>query len=147
MSEQEQAKLVRYCPECGRIGEVTEGFRDCCPDGSHHCYVPEAIAKQAHAGFQACIYPQPREANILRSHGDWCDAQDRANWYGRTAGDMARHHAEIVEALAVSAAPSAPPQDQEAELFERQASKKTGGRRGGPVFEKTCAAIAEVRHD
>lgn len=48
---------------------------------------------------------------------------------------------------AASAAPSAPPQDQEAELFERQASKKTGGRRGGPVFEKACAAIAEVRHD
>ncbi len=98
------AGAVRYCPECGHIGDPEAGHRDCCPDGARRCYVPEAVAKQARRCLLAAINPHPREAEILRSHGDWCDAQARSDWNGRTAGDMARHHAEIVEALAPTAA-------------------------------------------
>ena len=43
--------LVRYCPECGHIGEVPEGSLNCCPDGSNARYVTKRIASQACAGF------------------------------------------------------------------------------------------------
>lgn len=46
---------VRYCPECGRIGEVGPGYRDCCPDGNHARQVPRVIAEQARQGFLASI--------------------------------------------------------------------------------------------
>lgn len=35
--------MVRYCPDCGSIGEVPAGARDCCPDGSHAIYVPAIV--------------------------------------------------------------------------------------------------------
>lgn len=46
---------VRYCRECGSIGEVPEGKRDCCPDGNHAVYLHPDIAEQARAGFLATI--------------------------------------------------------------------------------------------
>ncbi len=45
----------------------------------------------------------------------------------------------VVEALELTLATAA--------HFERQASKGTGGRRGGPVFEKARAALAPFRKD
>lgn len=47
-----QRKLVRYCYECGHIGEVSKGKRDCCPDGSHAVMVPKDVAEQARIGFK-----------------------------------------------------------------------------------------------
>lgn len=47
--------LVRYCHECGHIGEVAAGKLDCCPDGSHAELVPLEVARQAQAGFLAGI--------------------------------------------------------------------------------------------
>ena len=42
---------VRYCYECGHIGEVDyTKHRDCCPDGSHARYVHPKIAEQAQCG-------------------------------------------------------------------------------------------------
>jgi hypothetical protein len=46
-----ELKLVRYCPECGSVGEVGHGFINCCPDGNRAVCVPEIVAKQAAAGF------------------------------------------------------------------------------------------------
>lgn len=38
--DQERVKdAVRYCYECGSIGEIGGGFIDCCPDGNHAQYV------------------------------------------------------------------------------------------------------------
>lgn len=53
MSEKKNAPdgYVRYCYECGHIGEVSPNCRDCCPDGTHARYVPREIAEQAEIGF------------------------------------------------------------------------------------------------
>lgn len=48
---------VRYCPECGTIGESPEGKhccpegKQCCPDFTHAALVPLAVAWQARKGF------------------------------------------------------------------------------------------------
>jgi hypothetical protein len=44
---------VRYCFECGHVGEVPKTARDCCPDGSHAVYVPHEVAEQAQIGLKA----------------------------------------------------------------------------------------------
>lgn len=46
---------VRYCRECGRIGDVPDGYRDCCPDGNHAVYVHPGIAEQAQCGFRTML--------------------------------------------------------------------------------------------
>lgn len=43
--------LIRYCHECGTVGEVPAGKKDCCPDGSHAAMVPIEVAVQAYAGL------------------------------------------------------------------------------------------------
>lgn len=50
-----QMELVRFCPECGSVGDVGPGYRDCCPDGNHAVRVPRVIAEQAQRGFQSTI--------------------------------------------------------------------------------------------
>lgn len=47
--------LVRYCPECDHIGEVPNGARDCCPDGSHAYRVPVEFARAASLTFQHAL--------------------------------------------------------------------------------------------
>jgi hypothetical protein len=47
------AEFVRYCPSCGCVGEVSQEVVACCPEHHSARYVPEAIAKQARAGFVA----------------------------------------------------------------------------------------------
>lgn len=47
--------LIRYCFECGHIGEVPPGARDCCPDGNHAVMVPQELAEQAQLGFNQRI--------------------------------------------------------------------------------------------
>lgn len=47
---------VRYCYECGHIGEVDyTKHRDCCPDGNHARYVHPKIAEQAQCGTGAYV--------------------------------------------------------------------------------------------
>lgn len=48
-------KLVRYCFECGSVGEVPKTALACCPDYSHSFYVPAELAEQARAGFKLMI--------------------------------------------------------------------------------------------
>ena len=44
--------LIRYCPECGNIGEVDrEQHYNCCPDGNAAAYIHRKIAEQAKRGF------------------------------------------------------------------------------------------------
>lgn len=41
---------VRYCPECGRVGDVLPPARDCCPDSQLAAMVHPVIARQARIG-------------------------------------------------------------------------------------------------
>lgn len=50
-------ELVRYCPECSRIGDVDyTKHRDCCPDGIRATQIPRMIAEQAKRGFMPAAY-------------------------------------------------------------------------------------------
>lgn len=54
-ASQTSAELVRYCPSCASIGEVKEGCRDCCPDGSDAKYVSTKFANQCRETFLKAI--------------------------------------------------------------------------------------------
>ena len=56
--------LIRYCSECGTIGKVSEGKRDCCLTPTP-CHVPYNVAIQAHAGFHAAL-ALSRAVNMVR---------------------------------------------------------------------------------
>ena len=44
--------MTRYCPDCGHLGSVAAGARDCCPDGAHARVIPKALAEKCHAIFK-----------------------------------------------------------------------------------------------
>lgn len=46
--------LIRYCSECGRIGNVPEGEPSCCPKPKA-ARVSHDIAAQAHSGYHAVL--------------------------------------------------------------------------------------------
>lgn len=48
-------ELVRYCFECGCVGEVPKTAISCCPDNNRAFYVPAELAEQARAGFKLAI--------------------------------------------------------------------------------------------
>lgn len=52
-----QEVMVRFCPECGSLGDVPAGARDCCPDGSHARVVPKKFAEICKATFKMAITP------------------------------------------------------------------------------------------
>lgn len=48
------SELIRYCSECGHIGEISKGKQNCCPTALP-AYIPHDVAVQAHAGFKAAL--------------------------------------------------------------------------------------------
>ena len=55
-------KKIRYCSECGTIGNIPKGNRNCCPDPKPS-RIPISVAVQAHTGIKAslALYLAPRE--------------------------------------------------------------------------------------
>lgn len=49
---------VRFCPECGHMGEVSEGFHDCCPEGSSARVVPKKFAETCQKTFKDLVNRQ-----------------------------------------------------------------------------------------
>lgn len=47
--------LIRFCPECGHLGDIDSGFKDCCPDGSHARRVPTKFAELCSKLFQDAL--------------------------------------------------------------------------------------------
>jgi|GEM_PF-2949113 len=47
--------MVRFCPQCGLIGEPGEQYRDCCPDGSHARVVPKKFAEDCQQLFRFVV--------------------------------------------------------------------------------------------
>lgn len=52
---QNAAYGVRYCPACGRVGDVVPPARDCCPDGQLAAMVHPEIARQARIGLLSTL--------------------------------------------------------------------------------------------
>lgn len=53
--------LVRYCFECGGVGEVPKVAQPCCQDHRRAFYIPAELAEQARAGFKLTL-ARPAEA-------------------------------------------------------------------------------------
>ncbi|ENC6657641.1 hypothetical protein ABKY47_002090 [Aeromonas hydrophila] len=60
--------LVRYCIECGSVGEVPKLALPCCQDNNKAFYVPAELAEQARTGFKLTL---PRPADTV-----WSDAEE-----------------------------------------------------------------------
>ncbi|UUC95448.1 hypothetical protein [Comamonas sp. C11] len=116
-----QRAMVRYCPECGHVGEVGAGHRDCCPDGSQAFMVPEKHAKGLRAGFLAQIaqaapaavaVPEMPKTDDRRPYNDaepdgYLESDN--DWIGRNLAAVhwfIENHAAIRAALAATPAPS-----------------------------------------
>ncbi len=47
--------LVRYCPGCGSVGPVGDGYRDCCPDGGEARTIPAPLAEKCRDTFKIAV--------------------------------------------------------------------------------------------
>lgn len=47
--------VIRFCPECGCLGEVPAGYEACCPDSSHARVVPQRFAELCAETFKLCV--------------------------------------------------------------------------------------------
>lgn len=73
---------IRYCPECGHIGEVipVSGVRDCCPDGDRAQYVPQSVAQYEQIKLRGRVREQATRSHSSMSQDDillwpdetWC---------------------------------------------------------------------------
>lgn len=62
--------VVRYCPECGHVGDVSKEHRNCCPDGSSAFMVPEKYAQELRAGFKALLAAAVTQAALAAHKGE-----------------------------------------------------------------------------
>lgn len=56
-------EVVRFCPECGYLGEVAAGCIDCCPDGGAAAYMPLKTAEACRKLFYDSL-PRARDAAV-----------------------------------------------------------------------------------
>ncbi|WP_205710467.1 hypothetical protein [Burkholderia cepacia] len=62
-------EMIRFCPECGHLGEIPAGYEACCPDWSHARVVPKCFADQCAETFRLCV-SQPYATTSARSLED-----------------------------------------------------------------------------
>ncbi|KVE37351.1 DUF551 domain-containing protein [Burkholderia sp. TSV86] len=56
-------ETIRFCPECGRLGDIPAGFEACCPDWSQARVVPKRFAELCAETFRLCVsQPFPQSA-------------------------------------------------------------------------------------
>lgn len=54
-------EMIRFCPECGRLGDIPAGYEACCPDWSHARIVPKRFAELCAETFRLCVsQPYPK---------------------------------------------------------------------------------------
>lgn len=61
---EETEEMVRFCPECGHIGEVSANFHDCCPEGSSARVVPKQFAEICQRTFKDLL----KRSNLNRNN-------------------------------------------------------------------------------
>ncbi|KVT80624.1 hypothetical protein WK59_21570 [Burkholderia ubonensis] len=56
-------EMIRFCPECGRLGDIPAGYEACCPDSSSARIVPKRFAELCAETFRLCVsQPYPLSA-------------------------------------------------------------------------------------
>ncbi|WP_258180565.1 hypothetical protein [Burkholderia multivorans] len=56
-------EMIRFCPECGRLGDIPAGYEACCPDWSQARIVPKRFAELCAETFRLCVsQPFPQSA-------------------------------------------------------------------------------------
>ncbi|WP_412525895.1 hypothetical protein [Burkholderia lata] len=48
-------EMIRFCPECGRLGDIPAGYEACCPDWSQARVVPKRFAELCAETFKLCV--------------------------------------------------------------------------------------------
>ncbi|WP_249172064.1 hypothetical protein [Burkholderia vietnamiensis] len=48
-------EMIRFCPECGHLGDITAGYEACCPDWSQARVVPKRFAELCAETFKLCV--------------------------------------------------------------------------------------------
>lgn len=54
-AQQVGEEMVRFCPECGSLGDVPAGYQACCPDASHARIVPKRFAEICRDTFRLLV--------------------------------------------------------------------------------------------
>ncbi|KVQ85527.1 hypothetical protein WK07_04315 [Burkholderia multivorans] len=47
--------MIRFCPECGLLGDIPPGYEACCPDWSQARIVPKRFAELCAETFRLCV--------------------------------------------------------------------------------------------
>jgi hypothetical protein len=56
-------EMIRFCPECGHLGDITAGYEACCPDWSQARVVPKRFAELCAETFRLCVsQPFPKSS-------------------------------------------------------------------------------------
>lgn len=56
-------EMIRFCPECGRLGDIPAGYEACCPDWSQARIVPKRFAELCAETFRLCVsQPFPKSS-------------------------------------------------------------------------------------
>ncbi|KVO87165.1 hypothetical protein WL21_18760 [Burkholderia ubonensis] len=61
-------EMIRFCPECGRLGDIPAGYEACCPDSSSARIVPKRFAELCAETFKLCV-SQPYGAPSAQAEG------------------------------------------------------------------------------
>ncbi|AOK63518.1 hypothetical protein WM29_30095 [Burkholderia ubonensis] len=48
-------EMIRFCPECGCLGDIPAGYEACCPDWSQARVVPKRFAELCAETFKLCV--------------------------------------------------------------------------------------------
>lgn len=61
-------EMIRFCPECGCLGDIPVGYEACCPDWSHARIVPKRFAELCAETFRLCVskpYPNTTDEHAV----------------------------------------------------------------------------------
>ncbi|WP_258170599.1 hypothetical protein [Burkholderia cepacia] len=61
-------ETIRFCPECGCLGDIPAGYEACCPDSEHARIVPKRFAELCAETFKLCV-SQPYGAASAQADG------------------------------------------------------------------------------
>ncbi|WP_185734200.1 hypothetical protein [Burkholderia stagnalis] len=63
-------EMIRFCPECGRLGDIPAGYDACCPDSSQARVVPKRFAELCAETFRLCV-SQPYRTATSATADEW----------------------------------------------------------------------------